>query len=333
MFDIIKDLKRNIQKNNMKKLVLSAVLGLFCYCTNNTATSPQPVPEKEKYKDIKEVLTLILESQIEINKAREEIKDYEKKIYYQISEVGKVTKKKVLGFISERIASEEKTEDVLKNDIEILGQYYHLEDKKEEYECTKDNLTEIFWEGVETIEEEDKAEIETDGEQKIKKYFQTIIDAEKAISKAFQEYYDAKKAKKEEAEYEAILKVKKEEAEYEAILKVKKEEAEYEAILKEIMNDCCGEETEGDIQTKFLNNLEKLCTEKSIDNSNSKITGKIKRRITLSNDTEGYEKVFISFLKQKIGEEKKNDNPGFGKGGNPAKEEGCPCCNDCCGKE
>ena len=99
------------------------------------------------------------------------------------------------------------------------------------------------------------------------------------------------------------------------------------------MNDCCGEETEGDIQTKFLNNLEKLCTEKSIDNSNSKITGKIKRRITLSNDTEGYEKVFISFLKQKIGEEKKNDNPGFGKGGNPAKEEGCPCCNDCCGKE
>ena len=99
------------------------------------------------------------------------------------------------------------------------------------------------------------------------------------------------------------------------------------------MNDCCGEETEGDIQTKFLNNLEKLCTEKSIDNSDSKITGKIKRRITLSNDTEGYEKVFISFLKQKIVEEKKEDNPGSGKGGKPVAEDVCSCCKDCCKKK
>ena len=31
----MKDLKENIQKNNMKKLVLSVILGMFCYCTNN----------------------------------------------------------------------------------------------------------------------------------------------------------------------------------------------------------------------------------------------------------------------------------------------------------
>ena len=301
MFDIIKDLKENIKKNNMKKLVLSVALGMFCYCTNNAMEDPQPEKhEPEKNKEIKEVLTVMLESQVGINKAREEIKDYEKKIYNKISEVGKVTKKKVLGFIKNQFTEEEQTGKEFQDDINKIEQYFHLEEQKDDYECTKENLTEIFWEKVETISEEDKKEIDTGGVKKIKEYFQTIIDAEKAISKDFKKYYDAKKAQQEDAKYEDIL--------------------------KEIMNECCGEETSGDIQTKFLNNLGKLCLEKSIGNDDSKITGKIKRRITLSNGTGEYENDFIYFLKQKIGEEKKEDNTEGGKVGKPAEEGGCPCC-------
>ena len=44
----MKDLKKNIQKNNMKKLLLSAVLGMFCYCTNNAAEITQPLKVKNK---------------------------------------------------------------------------------------------------------------------------------------------------------------------------------------------------------------------------------------------------------------------------------------------
>ena len=84
----------------MKKLVLSVALGMFCYCTNNAMEDPQPEKhEPEKNKEIKEVLTVMLESQVGINKAREEIKDYGKKIYAQINEDGKVTKGKVIEFI------------------------------------------------------------------------------------------------------------------------------------------------------------------------------------------------------------------------------------------
>ena len=293
----MKNLKENIQKNNMKKLVLSAVLGMFCYCTNNAM---------KKQIEINYVLKTMLAGQVEINEAREKIKDYEKKIYCQISEEGKVTKKKVLEFISERIASKEEAEDELKNDIEILGQYYHLEDVKEEDECTKKNLTEIFWEKVETLQEKDKEEIDPDGVQKIKEYFQTIIKMEKAISKVFKDYYDAKKTEKGEVENVE------------------------DVVIKEIMNDCCGEGKGDDIQTKFLDNLRNLCTKKSMNNSDS-ITGKIKRRITLSNSTGEYEKAFISFLKQKIGEDKKEEKKEDSqKDGKPKveKEVCCPCC-DC----
>ena len=298
----MKDLKAYIQKNNMKKLVLSVALGMFCYCTNNAMEDPQPEKhEPEKNKEIKEVLTVMLESQVGINKAREEIKDYEKKIYNKISEVGKVTKKKVLGFIKNQFTEEEQTGKEFQDDINKIEQYFHLEEQKDDYECTKENLTEIFWEKVETISEEDKKEIDTGGVKKIKEYFQTIIDAEKAISKDFKKYYDAKKAQQEDAKYEDIL--------------------------VEIMKDCCGEGEGDDKQTKFLDNLGKLCLEKSIGNDDSKITGKIKRRITLSNNAEEYEKDFMYFLKQKIGiEEKKENNPGGGKGGNPAEEECCHCC-------
>ena len=298
----MKDLKENIQRNNIKKIVLSVVLGMFCYCTNNAMEDPQPEKhEPEKNKEIKEVLTVMLESQVGINKAREEIKDYEKKIYNKISEVGKVTKKKVLGFIKNQFTEEEQTGKEFQDDINKIEQYFHLEEQKDDYECTKENLTEIFWEKVETISEEDKKEIDTGGVKKIKEYFQTIIDAEKAISKDFKKYYDAKKAQQEDAKYEDIL--------------------------VEIMKDCCGEGEGDDKQTKFLDNLGKLCLEKSIGNDDSKITGKIKRRITLSNNAEEYEKDFMYFLKQKIGiEEKKENNPGGGKGDKPAKEGCCPCC-------
>ena len=301
MFDIIKDLKENIKKNNMKKLVLSAVLGMFCYCTNNAMEDPQPEkPEPEKNKEIKEVLTVMLESQVGINKAREKIKDYEKKIYNKISEVGKVTKKKVLGFIKNQFTEEEQTGKEFQDDINKIEQYFHLEEQKDDYECTKENLTEIFWEKVETISKEDKKEIDTDGVKKINEYFQTIIDAEKAISKNFEEYYNT--------------------------IKANNQDKGYEDILKTIMNDCCGEEEGDDIQTKFLDNLGKLCKEKSIDDNDSKITGKIKRRITLSNGTGEYEKDFIYFLKQKIGEEKKEPVPPVKIPSVHTKKEECPCC-------
>ena len=301
MFDIIKDLKENIKKNNMKKLVLSVALGMFCYCTNNAMEDPQPEKhEPEKNKEIKEVLTVMLESQVGINKAREEIKDYEKKIYNKISEVGKVTKGKVLGFIKNQFTEEEQTGKEFQDDINKIEQYFHLEEQKEDYECTKENLTEIFWEKVETMSDEDKKEIGTEGELKIKKYFQTIIEAEKAISEDFKKYYDEKKNKEEEKTDEDIL--------------------------KEIMNDCCGEGEGDDKQTKFLNNLGKLCLEKSIGNDDSKITGKIKRRITLSNGTGEYENDFIYFLKQKIGEEKKEPVPPVKIPSVHTKKEECPCC-------
>ena len=75
-----------------------------------------------------------------------------------------------------------------------------------------------------------------------------------------------------------------------------------------------------------LNNLGKLCLEKSIGNDDSKITGKIKRRITLSNGTGEYENDFIYFLKQKIGEEKKEPVPPVKIPSVHTKKEECPCC-------
>ena len=297
----MKDLKENIQRNNIKKIVLSVVLGMFCYYTNN-AMDPEPEnPQPKENKKIEDVLTMMLRHQVIINGTSSAIENYKKKIYYRISEGTKVTKKKVLGFIKNHFTEEEQKKDGFQDDINKIEQYFHLEKiKEEEEECTKDNLTEIFWEKVETMSDEDKKEIGTEGELKIKKYFQTIIEAEKAISEDFKKYYDEKKNKEEEKTDEDIL--------------------------KEIMNDCCGEEISGDIQTKILNNLEKLCTKKSIVNKDSKITGKIKRRITLSNGTGEYENDFIYFLKQKIGEEKKEPVPPVKIPSVHTKKEECPCC-------
>ena len=90
----MKDLKENIKKNNMKKLVLSVTLGMFCYCTNN-AMNPN-VEEKEEIKDINYVLRFMLDAQIDIFQAKAAIKIEEGKIYNTIKDQkeGKVQKKK-----------------------------------------------------------------------------------------------------------------------------------------------------------------------------------------------------------------------------------------------
>ena len=313
----MKDLKENIKKNNMKKLVISVTLGMFCYCTNNAANEEPEAPPVE-VKNIDDVLTLMLESRIKINKAKEEIKAYEKKIYFKINVEGKVKKGDVIAFIKQQYPTEEQNKKEVKDDIEFLEQYFHLEEKKDEYECTKDNLTEIFWEKT----EEQVDTIVEDEENKIKAYFKTIIDAEKAISKAFKTYYEAKK------------------------------EAKKEEILKEIMKDCCGEEAvkSGEEAVKnihvfFLIKLRTLCKEKNLENTANKTVAAIKRRITPSGNIK--EDDFIYFLKQKIEEKKKeeekiNPKPEEEKKEEEKKEEksqigvndhlkpkgGCPCC-DC----
>ena len=83
----MKDLKKNIQKNNMKKLVLSTVLGMFCYCTNNAAENN----EEEKEEELQQIQNVILDSQIRIYNAKIKICSYGKKIYYAIEEEGKIT--------------------------------------------------------------------------------------------------------------------------------------------------------------------------------------------------------------------------------------------------
>ena len=146
-----------------------------------------------------------------------------------------------------------------------------------------------------------------------------IIQVENNLSTVFKSYYDT--------------------------IKTKHEDTEYEGILKIIMKDCCGEETESNPVTNLMVNLYNWWGEKNKGEKNEKVKKYIiiiiSRRITLSNNIEKQAKDFISFLRQKIGEDKKEeekkDSP---KGDQPAKEkekkdspkdgkpteEGCPCC-------
>ena len=293
----MKDLKAYIQKNNMKKLVISAVLSMFCYCTNNAAEIPQPV----KVKDINFVLNFMIKGQIMILNAKFKIMlAQRKKIYSTIKdqEKGKVKKNKLLNFIKNQISTKDKTDEELKDDIKKIEQYFHLEEIKEDNgECNEGNLTEIFWEkGEEGDLGEEKIEDVVD---EIKSYFITIILIEKTISKVFKEYYDAKKAKKE---------------------KVENVEDVEDVVIKEIMQECCGKETDGDIPTKFFANLGNLCPKKLLEEHKKTIIATIKKRITLTEQIK--EADIKSFLKQKIGEDKKEVEQKIG-------EEGCcPCC-DC----
>ena len=85
------------------------------------------------------------------------------------------------------------------------------------------------------------------------------------------------------------------------------------------MKDCCGVEEISNLETNVIKNLRKLLgEEKENEEAKEIILTKIKKRITL--DKNITEKNFISFLKQKIGEEKKEG-------------ECCPYCDDCCGNE
>ena len=99
----------------MKKLVLSAVLGVFCYCINNAMKKTQPV----EVKDINYVLNIMIQGQIMILTAK--LKMFlaqNKKIYSTIKDQeGKVTKKNLLNFIQNQIPQPDKKKKKFKDDI------------------------------------------------------------------------------------------------------------------------------------------------------------------------------------------------------------------------
>ena len=283
----MKDLKENIKKHNMKKLVLSAVLGMFCYCTNNAM---------KKQIEIDDVNFTILSSQVRIYNASVPIQKYREKIYSTIKdEHGKVTKKNVLDFIKKQISTEEKTDEELKNDIKTIEQYFHLEEiKNDNDECNEKNLTETFW--TETEAEEDiKDALTTEETTKIKEYLNTIIKEENDLSTVFNSYYNAKKNQKEEETDEDIL--------------------------GEIMKELCGE-GEGVTVSIFIEYLKKLCT-----TATEGILETIKKRITLSDNIQKQAEDFISFLKQKIGIEEKKEEEKINPKPKVEEEGGCPCCD------
>ena len=283
----------------MKKLVLSAVFGMFCYCTNNAM---------KKQIKIDDVLITMLVGQINISNAKNEIGKHKKKIYSTIkNEDGKVKKGKLLEFIKNQFTEEEQKEAEFENKIRRIEQYFHLEEKGKEAECTKDNLTERFWVVPKNKNENEKIN-KVEGE--IKQYFVAIYNAESGIDEAFKEYYEAKKAEKKDVE-----------------------DVE-DVVIEEIMEECLGNTKTNNIQKDFLANLGKLYDEfgKIYDedfNGNKEATlATIRKRITLKNKITKED--FKSFLKQKIGiEEKKEVEP---KEEEKKQEGGCPCC-DCWGKK
>ena len=219
----MKDLKENIQRNNIKKIVLSVVLGMFCYCTNNAM---------KKQIEIDDVNFTILSSQVRIYNAGVDINKYKEKIYFAIEKGGKITKKKVLQFIINLYTTDEQKEKGFGDKINTIEQYFHLDLKKDDDECKNEDLTETFWTVPKT--EDEKQEVITVEEKKpIKEYFNTIIKAENNLSRVFKSYYNEKKNQKEEETDEDIL--------------------------GEIMKELCGE-GEGVTVSIFIEYLKKLCT-------------------------------------------------------------------------
>ena len=270
MFDIIKDLKENIQKNNMKKLVLSVVLGMFCYCTNNAMIT-----------SINDVLLTMLIGQTNISKAKNRIGKHKKKIYSTIKdEDEKVKKGKLLEFIKNQFTEEEQKEAEFENRIRRIEQYFHLKEKNENDECTEKNLTERFW-----VVAKDENEKIKEVNEEIKQYFVTIDNVESDIDDAFKEYYEAKKARKKDVENVE------------------------DVVIEEIMQECCGEKIKEDLDTRFSAKLKDLYDSAKLKDlyDEKSIIRTVKRRITLKNKiTEGDLK---SFIKQKIGIKEKEIYP------------------------
>ena len=312
----MKDLKENIQKNNMKKLMLSAVLGMFCYCTNNAMEGNEE--EEPQIEEIIDVLGNMIEGQVIIFNAKEAIKGKEKNIYATIKDGdGKVTKESLLDFFKKQFVEDNK--ELFNLGIDDLEQYFHLKGKNDKYECTKDNLTEIFG------EEKEGGEAIDGVENDITKYLRQIVYSEEIIYECFTRYYYIKKAEKtKEGEVENVE----------------------DMVIEEITNECCEGDKESKIHANFLANLDKICEnsedlKKQIGDKKDDILKAIQRRITL--DKEITKENLKSFIKQKIvieeeKEEEKKDSPkgakpaeekkkNSQKGGKPAKEEGCSCCN------
>ena len=255
----MKNLKENIHKNNMKKLMLSVVLGMFCYCTNNAAEYHE--------NNINGILIRMLVDQNTILRSKAEIKNLKGKIYATIKDgKGKVTKKNVLDFIKERIPKSGQNEKKIKNDINKIEQYFHLDEiKKDDEECNEGNLTEIFWsKEKEGEKKEEWGKKEKEDEKDIENYDIHIISAEEKISKDFKEYYEAKKEEKRKEE--------------------NVENVEDDIIIEEIIQKCCEKEEGMDITTKFFENLKKkVRIDDFLKESEDAILATIKKRITLKN--------------------------------------------------
>ena len=202
----MKELKENIQRNNIKKIVLSATLGMFCYCINN-AMEEENDEKEEKNEGIIEVLNIMTKGQVYISQAKEDLKNYEKKIYHAIKgKEEKINKKNVLDFIKKHFTNEKPTrEDIDDDDINKIEQYFHLDKLGLMDECKKENLTEIFWTAPGN-ELGGEVALTDDDKNSIKDYFNTIIEMEKKTSWDFKEYYAMKKRQKPEAQDEDILK-------------------------------------------------------------------------------------------------------------------------------
>ena len=295
----------------MKKLVLSVALGMFCYCTNNAME--ENGEEGQQIKEIIDVLGNMIVNQVYIFNAKEAIKEKEKKIYATIKDVnGKVTKENLLNFIKGQFKTN--NEELSTKGIDYLEQYFHLEKISEDEECTKDKLTEIFWE----VQEVDETIDEVD--QEITKYLIEIATSEKIIRECFQEYYEVKKTEKTQGG----------------------EETNKEEIIDGIMNECYKENENNDPNTNFLAKLKEIFENEKLtklidenfrkqieEEKKNAIFKAIQRRITL--DENITKEALRDFIKQEIGEEKKEEENST-KSGKPAEEGGCPCC-DCWGKK
>ena len=78
----MENLKANIQKKNIKKLMLFISLGMFCYCSNNASTltkATQDVPIKEDQAMLSDKLKQKTKEQSEEKKREIDKKEIKKR--------------------------------------------------------------------------------------------------------------------------------------------------------------------------------------------------------------------------------------------------------------